>query len=114
MLQNTPTLAIGGLDTSDNGRSKFRQMTNIIRQNVGRSRDVAAVGAESRLALLGGASLLHDLDFLWAPLGLLRSGICGRAHLLFARPALHYADQDECEGVATGFEEHDSRSGDLS
>ena len=37
MLQNEPTLAIGGLDTDENGPSKVRQVTNKIRHNIGHS-----------------------------------------------------------------------------
>ena len=35
MLKNALTLAIGGVDTAENGRSKFRQVTNKIRLNIG-------------------------------------------------------------------------------
>ena len=35
MLQNAPTLAIGGLDTGENGPSKVRQVTNKSRHNIG-------------------------------------------------------------------------------
>ena len=35
MLQNTHTLAFGGIDTEENGPSKVRQVTNRIRRNIG-------------------------------------------------------------------------------
>ena len=35
MLKSAPTLAIGGVDTAENGPSKVRQVTNKIRRNVG-------------------------------------------------------------------------------
>ena len=35
MLQNEPTLAIGGVDTAGNGPSKVRQVTNKVCRNIG-------------------------------------------------------------------------------
>ena len=34
MLKNSPTLAIGAVDTAENGPSKVRQVTNQIRRNI--------------------------------------------------------------------------------
>ena len=35
MLKNAPTVAIGGVDTAENGPSKVRQVASKIRRNVG-------------------------------------------------------------------------------
>ena len=35
MLKNAPTLAIGGVDTAENGTSNVRQVTNKICRNIG-------------------------------------------------------------------------------
>ena len=35
MLKNAPTLAIGGVDTAENGPSRVRQVSNKIRRNIG-------------------------------------------------------------------------------
>ena len=64
MLQNALTLAIGGLDTGENGPSKVRQMTNTVCRNIGKGRGAAAAQLFARLprAVPGALGLVERFD----------------------------------------------------
>ena len=87
MLKNSPTLAIGGVDTAENGPSKVRQVTNKVCRNIGlhdaRMQAPECLAApwagRARLMTGGGYRLLASANFGELVLGCIRIRIRSRS-----------------------------------